>query len=383
MRLERERITQRNRTLTALVDLSTQMRGLAGEDELFGLVGRVVTEALAFRKALVYLYDAGAEIFRVVRLTGPQRSSDVDEHYDGLEVPAAMMRNLLNDATRISASYFVNHHDHRWTNEELAVLPPDDLGERAAGEWHPLDCLFVPMMGEHSELIGYLEAYDPVNRRLPTEDVVHQIEVFADKTAADIELRRLNERLAEQARSDGLTGLYNHNYVLARLDEEVAKARRFGTPLSVLMLDIDDFKQFNDRYGHPRGDDLLRALAEILRSGSRDKVDLVARYGGEEFVLVLPSTPAAGAQSLAGRLRTAVGVAPRSGAAVAEQIRGAMAGRRFEGEGGNADVQVTVSIGVASYPEHGASGGELISNSDKALYEAKRLGKNRTCVYGE
>ncbi len=239
------------------------------------------------------------------------------------------------------------------------------------------------MVGEHGDLIGYLEAYDPLDRRLPSEDVVHQIEVFADKAAADVELRRLNERLAEQARSDGLTGLYNHTYVLDRLDDEVAKAQRFGMPLSVLMLDIDDFKQFNDRYGHPRGDDLLRVLAQILRSGSRDKVDLVARYGGEEFVLVLPNTAAAGARSLAGRLRQAVGVAQRSGAAVAEQIRGAMAGQRFEGEDGHAAVQVTVSIGVASYPAHGASGGELISNSDKALYEAKRAGKNRTCVYGE
>ncbi len=135
VRHERERIARRNRTLTALVDLSTQMRGLTGEDELFGLVGRVVTEALAFNKALVYLHEAGADadIFRVVSRSGPNRNDDDDEHYDGLVVPAAMLRSLLDDATRISASYFVDHRNHRWTNRELAVLPPDDLGDRAEG----------------------------------------------------------------------------------------------------------------------------------------------------------------------------------------------------------------------------------------------------------
>ena len=237
------------------------------------------------------------------------------------------------------------------------------------------------MVSEKGQLLGYLEAYDPVDRQLPSEELVRHLEVFAGKAASTLELLRLYGQLEEQATTDGLTGLYNHRHLLQRVEEEVAKARRYGTPVSLLMIDIDDFKPFNDTYGHPQGDKLLQEMADILRAGVRQKVDLVARYGGEEFVVLLPSTPSGGAEVAAERLREDIRD-PRTAEAVAEAIRAAMENSRFEGYPRRKEVAVTVSIGVASYPSHAADAKELIVNSDRALYVAKRQGKNQTCVYG-
>ena len=125
------------------------------------------------------------------------------------------------------------------------------------------------MVSEKGQLLGYLEAYDPVDRQLPSEELVRHLEVFAGKAASTLELLRLYGQLEEQATTDGLTGLYNHRHLLQRVEEEVAKARRYGTPVSLLMIDIDDFKPFNDTYGHPQGDKLLQEMADILRAGVR------------------------------------------------------------------------------------------------------------------
>jgi PleD family two-component response regulator len=237
------------------------------------------------------------------------------------------------------------------------------------------------MVSEIGELLGYIEAYDPVDRRLPSIEDVRLLEVFAAKASSDIELRRVYEQLAEQARTDGLTGLTNHRYFMDCLEDEVAKARRYGTSLSLLMLDLDDFKPFNDTYGHPQGDKLLRGVAGILRGTTRDRLDLVARYGGEEFVVLLPSTPAAGATVTGERLVRDVSGDARDAVGVAETIRRMMAENLFEGFPSRDEVHVTVSVGIATFPDHAASAFELVVNADKALYLAKRMGKNCVRVF--
>ena len=126
------------------------------------------------------------------------------------------------------------------------------------GEWTRDDTLFVPMHGQGGELIGYLEAYDPVDRQLPDEETVRLLEIFAARAAGAIELQRAYAELEEQSRTDGLTGLFNHGYFQERLRQEVRRAARTKRPLTVLMIDVDDFKEFNDTYGHPQGDRLLK-----------------------------------------------------------------------------------------------------------------------------
>jgi diguanylate cyclase (GGDEF)-like protein len=163
------------------------------------------------------------------------------------------------------------------------------------------------------------------------------------------------------ANLDGLTGLYTHRYFQEALGKEIARAQRLGYPISLMMIDIDRFKQYNDTFGHPQGDVALKEIASVLKRSIRS-YDLAARYGGEEMVLVLPQASPHKALPLAERIRTTVAELP---------FRGATSSHR---------VQLTISVGVAGLPAHAKSQSELIERADQALYLAKEEGRNRVGV---
>ena len=379
-RLEQERaaLSRLNRRLSAFAELSGQMRGLLSEERLIDLLGRVMHGALEFNQWVIYLYDPEHELFRAVKAFGG--TPEIDGHYASTPIPARVMNGLIDSARTISQSHFVDHLLHTWTDEENFFLPGEELvGERPEGEWNQFDSLFVPLRGQRDQLIGYVEAYDPLDRQRPTEEVVRLIELFAGKAASNIELQRAYGELEQQSRTDGLTGLYNHRFFQERLAAEVARAQRFEKPLTLLMIDVDDFKEFNDAFGHPEGDRLLKSLADLLLAQTRAQVDFVARYGGEEFVVLLLETGVGDAAAAAGRLQDLV-EGQRPAVAVAEAIRAATQAQTFDTASGAAG-GVTVSVGVATFPDHASTGDQLVANADKALYLAKRLGKNRTCVY--
>ena len=192
-------------------------------------------------------------------------------------------------------------------------------------------------------------------------------------------VRRRESRLRELVVKDGLTNLYNRSYFYFRLNSEIQRAKRYGRTVSLLILDLDNFKQFNDRYGHLTGDGLLRTIAEVIRSNIRrsDKepsyeVDIACRYGGEEFAVILPE--AASAQGLVTAERLRANIANKGAVHVAERIRSEIEKARVEG------ASITVSIGVSSYPENGVEADGLIKAADDAMYHAKRSGKNRVAI---
>lgn len=158
----------------------------------------------------------------------------------------------------------------------------------------------------------------------------------------------------EMAVRDKLTGLFNRHLFDEQIAIEIAQARRENTHLSILMLDLDNFKQFNDTFGHPEGDLALRKVADIVKSAARES-DITCRYGGEEFILILPGTPTQGAAYVANRIRKFIEL---------EAI-------------GKPVMTLTASIGVASYPEQCKNKNELIEIADRNLYMAKNAGKNR------
>ena len=166
------------------------------------------------------------------------------------------------------------------------------------------------------------------------------------------------EQALSSAISDGLTGLYNQTYLKKFLDLEIKRSLRQGYPTSLLMLDLDDFKALNDRFGHPVGDQVLRETARAIRTGIRE-VDLASRYGGEEFAVVLPYADRNGARTVADRILAAI-----------REIR-------LEGAAGRPVDHVTASIGIASCPDSGRDVDALVREADSMLYRAKRAGKNR------
>lgn len=173
------------------------------------------------------------------------------------------------------------------------------------------------------------------------------------------EIHALQTKLNEQVNRDPLTGLYNRRYLDSTLTRELARCKREGQSLCLMMIDIDHFKRVNDTYGHPAGDEVLKSLSTLLSEQART-ADVACRYGGEEFLMLLPSMP--------------LGIARER----AEQWRAAFAASTIVF--GEFRIQATLSIGICAFPEHGSSATELIDRADRALYRAKEQGRNRVVV---
>lgn len=172
-----------------------------------------------------------------------------------------------------------------------------------------------------------------------------------------------NETLVRLAAKDGLTGLYNHAYIKERLKQECYRSQRYKHDLSLLMIDIDDFKSVNDTLGHSFGDQVLKTIAVLMQRVIRPS-DIIGRYGGEEFLVILPQT--SGEHSLI----------------VADRIRETIESHNFKIlPSKRKSSKVTVSIGACSYPDNGQTAEDLLAFADESLYIAKREGKNRVTVY--
>ncbi|HWR98444.1 MAG TPA: diguanylate cyclase [Candidatus Methanoperedens sp.] len=185
------------------------------------------------------------------------------------------------------------------------------------------------------------------------------LQTLANQSGLAIENANLYARTLQLSITDGLTGLFNYRHLRERLENEIARARRYRLPLGLLLIDIDRFKSFNDRFGHLLGDEVLKAVAHCIRSNTRD-VDLVARYGGEEFCVIL--------QEIGEGIRTH-----------AERICEAVAAVRVALPGAGGGVTVSIGAAVSLGGEPGAS--ELLRRADEALYRAKEDGRNRISVW--
>ena len=226
----------------------------------------------------------------------------------------------------------------------------------------PENYLCIPLAA-HGDTIGVL--YIECPSLLATAEVkshLESLEELVEMASMSIASLNLRSRLEHQSIRDGLTNLFNRHFMEISLDREVRRAARNQAELAILMLDVDHFKKFNDSYGHEAGDCILRDVAEIFRQEVRAE-DIICRYGGEEFVIILPETSDAEAVERAESIRQCV-----------SQMR-----VRFRGE---ALREVTLSIGVAIYPQSGATLEEMLRAADRALYTAKHEGRNRVILAG-
>ncbi|PIU18024.1 MAG: hypothetical protein COT18_11365 [Elusimicrobia bacterium CG08_land_8_20_14_0_20_59_10] len=204
-------------------------------------------------------------------------------------------------------------------------------------------------------LVGFVRASAPEPDRFKGEDL-RGAEIFCALAGVSMENIYLFEKVRELAIKDGLTGLYTHRAMQARLEEEILRSARTKVPFTVIMADIDHFKAYNDTFGHQAGDEVLKAVAGVFSAGVRD-IDFVARYGGEEVAVIL------------------TGVAKEAARAVAEQLRRNLETREFNFNGARSGV--TASFGVAEFPAEGAIASQLIRAADERLFRAKQGGRNR------
>lgn len=219
----------------------------------------------------------------------------------------------------------------------------------------------IPLRSQR-RLVGILYLND-FKRRVFPEELVRLLPIFASLAAMCIDNARLFANAQRLACLDGLTELYNRRQLEKALVREVDRAHRHGTPFTIVMLDLDDFKRINDRYGHSTGDRVLREVAEAFRQATRDS-DIPCRYGGDEFVAILPGVRPAEGRELASRVCRQIG----------EHLVKVLHKDGIE--------PPTLSAGIVSFPENGSNASELLDRVDTLLFEAKRSGKDRIVALG-
>ncbi|HET6612763.1 MAG TPA: sensor domain-containing diguanylate cyclase [Kofleriaceae bacterium] len=307
-------------------------------------------EIAGYEAGAIALYDRTTRKHRVAaartndggRLCDPTRIADLEfRDNTGLVAMAVKNRHYLpaqGDARDLRAPVFTRRI--RLRNLQSLLVLPLCSGDEAIGSF--------TLMSSSANRFG--------------KDVREMLGIIANQVAVSIQNAMMYTKMETMATTDGLTGLTNHRSFQERFGDLLERAARHHQPAAFLLCDVDHFKNVNDTYGHPIGDEVLRQVARVLRGAVR-KIDIPARYGGEEFVVVLESTDLAGAVLLANRIRNDISDV------VVESEQGPFS--------------VTMSIGVAAFPDDGTDRATLIDHADQALYHAKENGRNRVVSYRE
>jgi diguanylate cyclase (GGDEF)-like protein len=301
--------------LAVLLGISQTSSEVEGELALASLLARKLASAARADACAVSRWDEGTTVLRTLGTHGVDRMGGM---YDMLGSPHA-----------------------------------DPAEARLISEMHARTVLLLPL-NSGSRTIGLVELYMLGQAREFSEYEMNVYRTMANQAGAVLENARLVEQLRLAADVDQVTGVNNHRYLQERLRQEVARSARTRSQLSVLMIDLDDFKIINDKHGHADGDRVLRNIAACLKSAVRAN-DVVARYGGDEFVVLMPDTDEAQAKHVARRVVSDVG------------------GLRHDLSDG-ARVKVRASAGMAVYPTDGRTVDALLRNADAAMYAVKRAG---------
>lgn len=313
--------------LSALYETGRALNSTLNVAEIYPLVLNIVALDLTPDISALFMMDSQNNL----RIQAHQGLDEKLVKDMVIESERSVLRQVADSKTPISLSSVPRKWQLAFApNINSLMVVPLRVGDKLLG---------VLMVGRRHE-----HAYGYENLRF--------LEALAGQAAISIQNAWLYRQTKEWASRDALTGIYNYRYFSERLDHEWTRAIRYEKPLSLIMIDLDFFKSVNDNFGHLVGDEVLREIADLLQSQTRE-TDIVARYGGEEFVIILPETHFQDAYVVSEKLR--------------DEVEKAV----FTGGGTEHKINLTLSLGVANYPSSAASKSDLIYQADQALYEAK------------
>lgn len=313
--------------LSALYETGRALNSTLNVGEIYPLVLNIVALDLTPDVSALFMVDSQGNL----RIQAHQGLDESEVRDMVIEKDRGLLHKVADEQTPISLSNVTRKRQLGFAPGVRSVMAvPLRVGEKLLG---------VLMVGKDVP-----HAYGYENLRF--------LEALAGQAAISIQNAWMYRQTKEWASRDALTGIYNYRYFSERLDHEWTRARRYEKPLSLIMIDLDLFKNVNDTYGHLMGDEVLRETAILLKNATRE-TDIVARYGGEEFVIILPETYFQDAFMVGEKLRREVEEAV------------------FTGGGSDHKVRLTLSLGVANYPSTVSSKTDLIYQADQALYQAK------------
>lgn len=379
-------IEQLNWEFALLYEISNAIRTTLKLDQILYIILTALTshEGLGFNRAMLFLVNEKENVLEGVMGIGPHSAEEAGKiwHY------VSQSKKTLDD---FIASYDTFKRDPESKlnsivkgikiplREDMGILVltilegmPFEITTQEAKKLVDADTqktlktdffVTVPLKAK-DKVLGAILVDNIFNKKPISKSDVRMLTMFANHAGLAIENSRLYEETVYLSSIDWSTKLWNYGKFQQRLSYELERSKITQTSVGLVMVDVDNFKHYNDTLGHVRGDNALREISSVLQAKSR-KVDTVARYGGEEFAIVIPNTSKENARLFAERLRNEV-----------EKL--------FAGENGlPSQNRLTISCGVASYPDDAHTKDELIAMADTALYEAKGAGKNRTCVYSK
>jgi len=368
--------------LGILYEISNAMRTTLKLEEILYIILTGVTAhiGLGFNRALLFLINEKEGLIEGKMGIGPETGEEANRIWSQIEGEKMDLEDLIN-GYKVSNNVLESGFNRQIQQLKFSLQEKkENLLTLAVLEGMPLHLTqetiqnyknspIIDLLKSDELVLIPLKAKDKVNaiivadnfitKKPITKDDLRMLIMLANQAGLAIENSQLYEKTVMRAHMDSLTELWNHGYFQYMLQAELEKAKATQAPLSLVMLDIDDFKVYNDTLGHQAGDKILKELALLLKNQSR-KMDYVCRYGGEEFTIILPLTDEKEAFMIAERLRENI----KRHSFIHEEIL--------------PNKKLTVSLGLSSFPKNGSLPSDLIRSSDKALYEAKHKGKDNT-----
>lgn len=368
--------------LGILYEISNAMYTTLKLDEILYIILTGVTAhtGLGFNRALLFLVNEQEKTIEGKMGIGPESGEEANRIWSQIEQEKKNLDDLIGvySVSRETVQSGLNSHVRHVrvplspeSGSLLSVCVLEGMPlhltkegmQRYAGDpltqmLHSQELIIVPLKSK-DKVNGAILADNFITNKPITKDDIRMLIMLANQAGLAIENSQLYEKTVIRSRTDYLTDVWNHGYFQFILQSEMERTKALKSPLSLLMIDIDDFKLYNDKLGHQTGDRILKDLAVLLKNQSR-KIDYVCRYGGEEFAILLPNTE------------------KKEALPIAERIRIEVEKYQFHSSESK-EKPLTVSIGLASYPEDGETPTQLLTSADTKLYQAKHKGKNTIC----